>query len=110
MDKEHRYEDRPPRIPRWLALIIFLFTPVAWAEPFAQFVPQEGVRIVLHDENCRLTDQVVNLGGRATWEEGGKVYEGCFDLDKHRRLVRLYFSDKTVIAAYMQEFKKVSGI
>ena len=100
------------KIPALIVLLIWLtcWPAVLLAEPFAQLEPQAGVRIILHDEDCRLRNAVQNLQGRATWEEGGKVFEGCFGLDRERGLVRLYFSDRTVVSVYMQEFQKVSGI
>ena len=98
------------KLPWYFAFAFIFCLPAAvLAEPIASMVPQEGVRLVLHDEQCKLGTQVVNLPQRATWEENGQVQEGCYGVDQQRRLVRIYFSDKTVVAAYVGEFQKIVG-
>lgn len=77
------------------------------AEPMAQ-ASSNGVTIVLYTEPCKL-DAVVNLPNRATWQEGSKVYEGCFGLNQ-MGVVMLYFSDKSVAVAPMDMFVRVTGI
>lgn len=94
---------------RHLALLLLLVCWPAYAEPFAQFTVNETTKIILHSEDCRLTS-VTNLPSRATWEEGGKVYEGCYGFDGRFKLIRLWFEDKTVIALPVQVFLKVTGV
>lgn len=69
----------------------------------------EGVRIVLTDEPCQLK-AVVNLPYRATWEEKGKVYEGCYATNPNFGIVAGYFSDSTVAVMPMRAFSRVTGI
>jgi hypothetical protein len=37
----------------------------------------EGVKITLHDDKCALP-AVANLARKATWEERGKTFDGCW--------------------------------
>jgi hypothetical protein len=98
-----------PRLYRWL-IYLMCWPAAVLADPIFQTSPEAGVKVVLYTEPCKLSSQVTNLPYRATWEENGKVDEGCFGVDDARSLVRLYFADKTVVAAYKQEFVRITGI
>lgn len=78
------------------------------ALPIAQTVTQDGQKIVLTDEECRL-DAVKNLKHRATWTENGKVYEGCYGVHP-AGVVLGYFADKTVVMIPVQTFTQVIGV
>lgn len=78
------------------------------ALPIAQTVTQDGQKIVLTDEECRL-DAVKNLKHRATWTENGKVYEGCYWVHP-AGVVLGYFADKTVVMIPVQTFTQVIGV
>lgn len=75
---------------------------IAASNVVAQAVTPRGVTITLMDSACALTDQITNLPRRATWNEGGKVDEGCYDL--RPPMVWMYFNDKTVVVAPMRVF------
>lgn len=53
-----------------------------------------GVSVHLTNEECRL-DAVKNLPSRAIWNEGGKVFEGCYGLSDCG--IVAYFDDNTVV-------------
>ena len=106
------HEDQSPTVlplPLWAVLLIVATCwPMAiGAAPMAQTVTEDGAKIVLTDEDCKL-EAVKNLKHRATWTEKGKVYEGCYGV--HPAGVMLgYFADKTVVLIPLQVFTKVSG-
>ena len=95
------------RFVSWLALLLALViggaVVVAHAEPVAE-ARSETTRIVLHSDKCALKE-VANLPRRATWEEGGKVYEGCWGGRPDSGMVLAYFSDRTVVAIPLQVFQ-----
>lgn len=93
-----------------MRLLVFVLLCI-WAipghtEPMGQAKLGEKVTVVLHSEKCAL-DAVANLPGRATWVEDGKTFEGCFGFDRNFGIIRLYFSDKTVVAVPVQLFARV---
>ena len=90
-----------------LCILLAVYPKKAKADPVAA-VEQGGVRIVVHTEKCSF-NEVSNLPNRATWEENGKVLEGCVGVFGQIGLVLFYFSDKTVVAVPMQMFSKVSN-
>ena len=93
---------------RYFVLLLVLFCLPAQAVPI--FAADEGgVRIVLTDEPCQLKT-VSNLPLRATWEEKGKVYEGCWAPRPDMGVVVGYFSDLTAVALPIPMFKKVQGV
>ena len=51
---------------------------------------------------------VKNLPYRATWVEGGKVHEGCWNL--HGQSVAMYFEDRTVAAVPAGHFREAVNI
>lgn len=96
-----------------LLALVALGIAVTWhtkanALPIAQTVTQDGQKIVLTDEECRL-DAVKNLKHRATWTENGKVYEGCYGVHP-AGVVLGYFADKTVVMIPVQTFTQVIGV
>lgn len=62
---------------RLFIILALLFSSVTFAKDIAQ-ATQGDVRVTLTNEDCRLKAQVVNLPGRAVWEEQGKTFEGCW--------------------------------
>lgn len=69
-------------------------------------VSQPGVTLMLTDEPCQL--DVKNLPYRATWQEGGKVFQGCWAL--HGNAVAMYFEDKTIAAVPASHFRSAVEI
>jgi len=97
------------RIAWWLwalAVVAIIAAPLALAAPVA-VADGSGVKITLFDEACRL-DTVSNFKFRATWEEGGKLFEGCYG--GNYGVIVAYFSDKTVAIMPLQAFVKVQGV
>lgn len=94
-----------------LAVIAVLWMKQAKAEPMAQASVNQGqVVITLYTEDCALTNVVTNLPKRATWKEGGKVYEGCVGVQPQAGVAMLYFAgDKTVAVVPLQLFARVTG-
>ena len=90
---------------RMILAALFLLASYASAEPIAQG-GNSKITITLYDEPCQLKDQITNLQYRATWEEGGKKFKGCFAINE-MGIVIVYFEDKTVIATPAQAFHKV---
>lgn len=92
---------------RFVAALSALALSVAvLAEPVARAKADDGT-VTLHNESCQLAE-VANLPGRATWEEKGKVFEGCFGV--RAGLVMFFFSDKTVVVMSVREFASVRNI
>jgi len=86
---------------------IVLYSGTANAAP--RYVANvEGITITLYDEPCKL-DAVANLPYRATWQEGGKTFEGCFLFFEHAGVIVGYFSDKSVAPMPVQIFKPLSN-
>ena len=77
------------------------------AEPFAILQNQKAV-VTLHKEACALRD-VSNLKHRATWEEDGKRYEGCFGIF-FNQAIGFYFDDKQVAVIPVAAFVPVRGM
>ena len=65
------------------------------------------ITIALTDEKCAL-NAVSNLPGRATWDEKGKHYEGCFGVQKI--FVILYFDDKSVVVLPAHAFRLLKEV
>jgi hypothetical protein len=91
-----------------VCLIVLVGIATAQAAPLYS-AEVEGVRIVLTDEDCKLT-AVANLKKRATWTEKGKTFEGCFGLHPQYGVVIAYFSDKHVVLMDPQAFVRVPGV
>jgi hypothetical protein len=91
-----------------VCLIVLVGIATAQAAPLYS-AEVEGVRIVLTDEDCKLT-AVANLKKRATWTEKGKTFEGCFGIHPQYGVVIAYFSDKHVVLMDPQAFVRVTGV
>jgi hypothetical protein len=91
-----------------VCLIVLVGIATAQAAPLYS-AEVEGVRIVLTDEDCKLT-AVANLKKRATWTEKGKTFEGCFGIHPQYGVVIAYFSDKHVVLMDPQAFVRVPGV
>ena len=111
--KEERRNLRP-----WIGAVIsgaclaalFVLATSAYAEPIAR-AEQGPVQITVYSEPCKLSAQVSNLPGRATWKEGGKVFEGCFAVNLELGVAVFYFlEDKSVAAVPLQMFVKITGV
>jgi hypothetical protein len=77
------------------------------AEPFAILQDKHAV-VTLHREAC-LLKAVANLKHRATWEEDGKRYEGCFGVF-FNQAIGFYFDDKQVAVIPVAAFMPVRGM
>ena len=84
-----------------------IYAAKVWAVPLYEGVAN-GVKVTLHDEDCKLAE-VINLKKRATWQEGNKIFEGCWGLHQGTDVVVAYFSDKTVAIFPPQMFRPVRG-
>lgn len=100
----------------WALVIVLaiggaLYAGRAVAEPIARASVNNGqVVILVHSEDCALTNVVSNLPKRATWNEGGKVYEGCVGIQSQAGVAMFYFADdKTVAIVPLQMFQRVVG-
>jgi hypothetical protein len=96
-----------------VCLIVLVLLAATWptkahADPRFQ-VSTDKFRVVVYDEPCKLTDQISNLPYRATWQEGSKVYEGCWAPRTEIEAVVFYFADKTVGIIPFGALKPVQG-
>ena len=89
-----------------LVLLVGLATN-AYADPRYQVVA-DGARVVLHDDKCAVS-AVTNLPYKATREEKGQVFQGCWGARPDAGIVMFYFDDKTVGIIPMQELTPVVG-
>lgn len=93
----------------WL-LWVFIAVTAIWATKAHameryEALSEDGVRIVLHDDACRLA-AVKNLKSRITWHEKGKVSEGCYGQHPSGVLIA-YFDDFTVALFPMNVFRAI---
>ena len=89
-----------------LALIIY---PLQGRSAVLYTADGDGTTVALTDEPCRL-QEVSNLKRRATWNEKGEIFEGCWGAHKDTGLILAYFSDKTVVIFPPQIFLPVRGV
>lgn len=89
-------------------LALLLLPLLASAEPRLR-AEQGGVVITLYDEPCELKDQIANLPYKATWEEKGKVYRGCFVPHQQFECAIAYFDDKTVALIPFAALTRIVG-
>ncbi len=90
----------------WAAIVATMISAVtkcAHAEPMAE-ARRSRARVVLFSEPCALT-AVSNLPKRATWEEGGRIFEGCWGGAEGLDFVLAYFEDLTVVAIPVLGFR-----
>lgn len=95
-----------------LVLFVVLILATAWgaAVAFGAPIAEAGdarVTITLFDEACAIA-AVSNLPQRATWTEGGKIFDGCWA--SAGGIILLYFSDRSVVAVPTQVFQRVTGV
>ena len=92
-----------------IALAVILLPLVAVAKP--QYLASSGdVTITLFNDKCELKE-VANLPFKVTWQEGGKVFHGCFGVNGEAGVVMMFFpGDKSVAAAPVGMFKPVTGV
>lgn len=106
------------QLPAWvvrLALVVaiglglILVAATAQAEPI-YVASQGGIKITLYNDKCELSE-VSNLPLKATWEEGGKLYQGCFALNPQMGVVAAYFrEDRSVAVIPSNVFQRVTGV
>jgi len=86
--------------------VVLLLMAAAQAGPIA--VGREGgITVTLTDEPCAVT-AIANLPGRITWEEHGRIVEGCYTVTGP--MIVAYFADRTVVLMPAQLFTKVRAI
>lgn len=91
-----------------LLFLMLCFAQQSMAQPLA--VGASGaVTVTLTDERCAMA-AVANLPGRATWSEGGKIFEGCWGLMPETGIVLAYFDDKSVVAIPAAAFRRVTSL
>ena len=95
----------------WLLWALIAVTAVwatkAHAVPIYEAISEDGVRIVLHDDLCRLS-AVKNLKSRITWHENGVTTEGCWA--RHPSgLIIAYFADLAVAVFPANVFRPIVG-
>ena len=91
-----------------LAAVLFLLPLPVNADP--RYMASSGdVTITLYTDKCELKE-VSNLPYKATWQEGAKVFQGCFGINGEAGVVMFYFTDKSVAAAPVGMFKPVQGV
>ena len=89
----------------WVAVTMFLFATGAYAGPIAEGAGDNGAKVTLYSEPCALKN-VTNLANKATWQEKGKIFQGCFGLHPYG-VVLAYFDDGTVVIMPVDIFKQV---
>lgn len=105
---ERRYWLRVGTLLAIAVALVMIFWPMqASADPLFQAKTPEGVVITIHNDKCALPE-VENLPTRITWDEKGKITEGCYGI-KHG-IVIFYFADKTVGIIPAQIFERVIGV
>lgn len=96
------------RIAVLLALLITtVWATKAYAEPILS-ASDGNARVTIYEEKCA-RDEVTNLSNRATWEEKGKVNEGCAAYRPDLGVVIFWFDDKTVTVIPAAAFGRVTG-
>lgn len=79
------------------------------ATPLAAAQADGGATITLTDEPCAIAE-VSNLPLRATWAQGGQVFEGCFSVHPAGIVILYFAGDKTVAIAPRSAFQRLSGV
>lgn len=93
---------------RLLVMLLMLsWAHEAKAEPL-WVAKKNGLTVTLHSDDCKLK-AVSNLKKRATWEQDGKVIEGCYGSLPPLGMVFFYFADLTVLGIPIPFFERVSG-
>ena len=85
-----------------------LWAGKVYAEP--RLLASNGqVTVTLYDEPCELKEHVSNLPFKATWQEGGRTFKGCWASHPDMELVAAYFDDLTVAVIPFGALKRVQG-
>ena len=99
------------RLIAWLGVVCLIvlvgLATNAYAEARFQVVA-DGAKVVLFDDKCAVS-AVANLPYKATWEEKGKVYQGCWGARPDAGVVMFYFDDKSVGIIPIGELTAVRG-
>ena len=91
-----------------LLLALLLSCTTVYAAPVA-ISEGNGIKVTLFDEPCALT-RVVDLPYRATWTEGGKLFEGCYNVVPEAGAVVAYFTDRSIALMPVQIFKPLRSM
>ena len=92
-----------------IMVALALSIAAAYAKPVAVNTQQAGVTILLTDEKCVL-QTISNLPNRATWNEAGKTFEGCWTVRPDTGVVLIYFEDMSVVAVPVRSFREVTEL
>jgi hypothetical protein len=90
-----------------LIVLVGLATNVHAGPRFS--VVADGAKVVLHNDKCAVS-AVNNLPYKATWEEKGKVFQGCWGARPDAGVVVFYFDDKSVGIIPIAELTAVVGV
>jgi hypothetical protein len=100
------------RLIAWLGVVCLIvlvgLATNVHAGPRFQVVA-DGAKVVLHDDKCAVS-AVKNLPYKATWEEKGKVFQGCWGARPDAGVVMFYFDDKSVGIIPIAELTAVVGV
>jgi hypothetical protein len=100
------------RLIAWLGVVCLIvlvgLATNAHAGPRFQVVA-DGAKVVLHDDKCAVS-AVANLPYKATWDEKGKVFQGCWGARPEAGIVMFYFDDKSVGIIPIAELTAVVGV
>lgn len=92
----------------WALIIVASIWAVKKVSAAPLFTAETGeARITLHDDACTVKS-VSNLKQRATWNEKGKHYEGCWAVHP-AGVILAYFDDGAVVLIPISAFARVSG-
>ena len=79
-----------------LLLTLLISCNTVYAAPVA-VAKSDGTAVTLYDEPCAYT-QVVDMPYRATWQEKGQTFEGCFVPRPDIGVVVAYFAGDRSVA------------
>lgn len=91
-----------------LGIALAMVVKLARAEPIAQ-AKAGNVVITVYNEKCTHQDAITNLPMRATWEENGKVYDGCVGAIPQLGVAMFWFTDKTMAVVPIEMFAKLTN-
>lgn len=97
------------RMSVWFVVIaaVVVWATQAYADPIYE-AAEDGVRVTLHNSPCELKE-VSNLKYKATWEEKGKIYQGCWGARTDIGQVMFYFDDGSVGLIPVNALQPVRG-
>lgn len=91
-----------------LAIAGVFYAGRALSQPLAAATTGEA-RVVIHSEPCAFKDTVA-LTNRATWEEKGKVLEGCVGNTQFGVFIFYFPDDKSVFPAPKSDFTVLQNV